>query len=82
MIWLGVSGRVTRPPAPQRLRPGASWWLIPIGLFAALEVATYLGRSSRYPTLSKVFDPLLQDDLVRSACFFGWLAAFWAMARR
>jgi hypothetical protein len=82
MIWLGLSARVPRRPAPPQLRPRASLWLVPIGLFAALEVATYLGRSSRYPTLSKVFDPLLQDDLVRSACYFGWLAAFWAMARR
>ena len=82
MMWIGLSARVSRRPAPGRPGRAAAWWLLPVVYFAAIEGVTFVAGSRRYPTLSRIFDPLLADELVRSACFFGWLAAFWALVRR
>jgi len=59
------------------------WWLIPVGLFVVVEVATYAGGSTHeFPTLSLLFDPLLDSYLMRVAAYFGWLTVFWGMVRR
>ncbi|HYN94863.1 MAG TPA: hypothetical protein VES42_13520 [Pilimelia sp.] len=78
----GALGVVPRWPAPRVSGRGAAWWLLPIALFGAVEGATFGVRSDRYPTLSALFDPVLESEIMRSAFFFGWLAAFWALVRR
>lgn len=83
LIWLGLSHRVPRRPAPARLGSGAIWWVLPIALFSFFEGATFaLGSSDDFPTFSRLADPLLEDQLVRSAAYFAWLAAFWGLVRR
>ena len=83
LVWLGLSGRVVRRPAPQRLRSGASWWLLPVLVFGVFEAATFLASAGdRFPTFSRLADPLLEDPLVRSAAWFAWLAGFWGLVRR
>jgi len=83
LVLVGLSGRVVpRRPVPGRPRPPAAWWLLPALGFAVLEGVTFLAGTRRYPTLSRLMDPLLEDEVVRSTCFFGWLAAFWVLVRR
>ncbi|WP_346115874.1 hypothetical protein [Micromonospora coerulea] len=83
LIWLGLSNRVPRRPAPRRLAPGAVWWLLPAAVFGVLEGATFvLSVGDDFPTFSRLADPLLDDELVRSTAWFGWLAAFWGLVRR
>jgi hypothetical protein len=83
LIWLGLSHRLPRRPAPARLGPGSVWWLVPVAVFGVFEGSTFLlGSGHEYPTFSKLADPLLKDELVRSVAYFGWLAAFWALVRR
>jgi hypothetical protein len=82
LLGLGVSARVPRRPAPGRLGRGAAWWLLPGVAFAVLEGATYLAGTRRYPTLSRLLDPALEGEFVRSAGYLGWLAAFWVLVRR
>jgi hypothetical protein len=79
---IGLSARMPRRPVPGRPGPGAAWWLMPALCFAVVEGATFLAGTRRYPTLSRLFDPLLEDEVIRSTCFFGWLAAFWVLVRR
>jgi hypothetical protein len=68
---------------PRQRRPmlgmRATWWLVPAGLFAALEMVT-LALGHR--TLSLLADPPLEREAVRSAGYFAWLAALWWMVRR
>jgi hypothetical protein len=95
MVAIGLAGSPRRPPVPLSARslgrssagpPGrrraAAWWLLPFTWFAAVEAVTFLAGTRRYPTLSRLMDPLLEDELIRSTCFLGWLAAFWALVRR
>lgn len=83
LIWLGLSGWVPRRPAPGGPRVRAVWWLLPIGLFGVLESTTFLlGSSDDFPTFSRLADPLLETDVVRSVGYFGWLTVFWALVRR
>jgi hypothetical protein len=58
---------------------GAVWWLLPVGLFAVLELTT-LARGGR--TLSLLADPLLSGEAGRAVGYFGWLTAFWWLVRR
>ena len=52
LIWLGLSNRVPRRPAPRRLAPGAVWWLLPVTVFGVFEGATFvLGDRRRLPHL-------------------------------
>ena len=82
MIWLGLSNRLTRKPTLTP-GPGAVWWLIPVAVFGVFEGSTFLlGSNPEYPTFSKLADPLLEDELVRSAAYLGWLSAFWGLVRR
>lgn len=83
MMWLGLSRRVARRPAPVRLAPGSGWWLVPVAVLGFFEGSTYLlGSAASYPTLSKLADPLLADPLLRSVGYFAWLSVFWALVRR
>jgi hypothetical protein len=83
LIWLGLSNRVPRRPAPAGFGPGAIWWALPIAVFAVFEAGTFmLGSTDDFPTFSRLADPMLDDELVRSAVYFGWLTAFWGLVRR
>ncbi|SBT53353.1 hypothetical protein [Micromonospora auratinigra] len=83
LIWIGLSNRVPRRPAPRRLAPGALWWLLPAIVFGIFEGTTFvLSVGDDFPTFSRLADPLLEDHVVRSAAWFAWLAAFWGMVRR
>ena len=83
LMVAGMSSRMPRIATPQELSPGVVWWLIPVGLFVVMEVATYAGGSTpHFPTLSLLFDPLLDSYPMRSAAYFSWLIIFWGMVRR
>ncbi len=83
LIWLGLTNRMPRRPVPQRLGRGTIWWVLPVAVFTFFEATTFaLGSTDDYPTFSRLTDPWLDDDLVRSAGYFAWLSAFWALVRR
>ncbi|MFG2102398.1 MULTISPECIES: hypothetical protein [Micromonospora] len=83
LIWLGLSNRVPRRPAPVRLGSGAIWWTLPVVVFGVFEGATFvLAAGDEFPTFSRLADPLLEDQLVRSAGWLVWLSAFWGLVRR
>ena len=83
LIWLGLSNRVPRRPAPQRLSSGAIWWTLPVLVFGVFEGATFFSAAGDdFPTFSRLADPLLEDRLVRSAGWLVWLSAFWGLVRR
>ena len=83
LLWLGLGNRVPRRPTGERLRAGGLWWLLPALIFGVLEAATFLfGSRDGFPTFSRLSDPLLEDPMIRSAAYFGWLAAFWGLVRR
>ncbi|TDC70826.1 hypothetical protein E1193_29545 [Micromonospora sp. KC606] len=83
LIWLGLGNRVPRRPALTRLGRGAIWWVLPVAVFVVFEGATFvMSAGDEFPTFSRLADPLLEDELVRSAVWFGWLAAFWGLVRR
>lgn len=83
LIWLGMTGRVARRPAPSRLAPGFAWWFAPLALFALVELFTFAMKDPvNWPTLSLLADPVLDNYLARAACYFGWLTAFWGLVRR
>lgn len=83
LVWLGLSQRVPRRPAPRRLGQGAIWWVLPVAVFGVFEGATFvMAAGDEFPTFSRLADPLLEDPLVRSAAWFAWLAAFWGLVRR
>jgi hypothetical protein len=80
--WFGVRSGGSRPtrnvlPAEARV------WLVPFGVLIAVEAVNFLlGSDDNHPTLSRLADPVLEQYLLRSGMFFGWLAAFWGLARR
>ena len=83
LLWLGMTGRAGRRAAPARLGRGAVWWFVPLLVFALVELVTFSMKDpARYPTLSLLADPVLDNYLARAACYFGWLAAFWGLIRR
>jgi hypothetical protein len=83
MIWLGLSNRMPRRPVGRALGPDAAWWLLPVAVFGAFETSTFLsGSTPDYPTFSRLADPALEAESVRSALYFGWLAGFRALVRR
>lgn len=83
-LWVGLAGWVRQPARlPSGWRPSAVWWLLPVAMFGVLEGATFLlGSSDEYPTFSRLADPLLEREVVRSVGYFGWLTAFWGLVRR
>ncbi|MFY1701001.1 hypothetical protein ACN28G_04525 [Micromonospora sp. WMMA1923] len=83
LIWVGLSNRMPRRPSPRRLPPGVVWWVLPAALFGVLEAATFaMAAKDDFPTFSRLADPLLEDELFRSAAWMAWLAAFWGLVRR
>ncbi|MGN9776760.1 hypothetical protein ACTMS0_13480 [Micromonospora sp. H33] len=83
LIWLGLSNRVPRRPAPHRLGSGAVWWTLPVVVFVVFEGTTFVAAAGDdFPTFSRLADPLLEDRLVRSATWLAWLSAFWGLVRR
>ena len=83
LFWLGMSNSVARRPAPRRLSRHAVWWLLPILVLAAVELTNFtFGSTYSHPTLSLLFDPVLEGYLARAALYFGWLSAFWGLIRR
>jgi hypothetical protein len=83
LMVAGMSSRVPRIATPPELPESVAWWLVPVGLFMVVEVATYAGGSGRdSPTLSLLADPLLDGYALRSAAYFGWLVVFWGLVRR
>jgi hypothetical protein len=82
-LWLGLTGRAGRRPAPTRLPHGAQWWLVPVLALSVLELFTFLRQSFEdFPTLSLLADPFLEGYVARSAAYLAWLAGFWALVRR
>ncbi|MGE5828971.1 MAG: hypothetical protein ACM30G_11520 [Micromonosporaceae bacterium] len=83
LVWIGMTGRAGRRPAPRRLARGAAWWLLPLLLLSFIELFAFTKHSiDAYPTLSLLADPVLDQYAARAACYFGWLTAFWALVRR
>ena len=83
MVWLGLSGRVARRPAPRSLPRSTVWWLLPIPALALVELYAFTRNSPEaYPTLSLLADPVLEGYLARAAAYFLWLTAFWGLVRR
>jgi hypothetical protein len=83
LVWLGLSGRIARRPAPRVLRRGALWWMAPILGLALTELFAFTRHSSdAYPTLSLLADPVLDGYLPRAFAYFLWLTSFWALVRR
>jgi hypothetical protein len=83
LIWVGMTGRAGRKPTLARLGSGSVWWFVPLLMFALVELFTFSKHDTvNYPTLSLLADPVLDNYLARSACYFGWLAAFWGLIRR
>lgn len=83
LIWLGLGNRVPRRRPPDRLHAGAIWWVLPAAVFGIFEAATFsLGSGDDFPTFSRLADPLLEDELIRSVAYFAWISAFWALVRR
>ena len=82
-FWLGYTGRLPKRAAPRRLSTHAAWWLVPALVLAAVELVNFgYGSTHAHPTLSDLADPLLDGYLVRSTMYFGWMTAFWGLARR
>lgn len=83
LVWLGVTHRVPRREAPRALGLRTLWWLVPVLVFAAIEIVNFaLGSTNDHPTLSLLADPALDDELIRSAVYFAWLTAFWGLIKR
>jgi hypothetical protein len=82
MTWLGLSGRVGKRPPVERIGAGA-WWLLPAGVFVAIELTNFrYGSTYPHPTLSVLLDGPLDRYSIRALCYFGWLGGFWGLVRR
>jgi hypothetical protein len=82
LIWFGLSNRASRRPVG-RVGGGVIWWVLPVAVFGLIEGTTFVvGAGDDFPTFSRLADPMLENPLVRSAGYFGWLAAFWGLVRR
>lgn len=83
LFWIGVSNTVREVQPLPRVPAVAAWWIVPFGLLILVEAATFLlGSTDSHPTLSRLADPVLERYVARSALFYGWMTAFWGMARR
>lgn len=82
LTWLGLSGQLRRY---DRTVPGEGlgWWLLPIVVFAPLEMVNYaLGSSYAHPTISVLLDPVFAGEPAKTVLYFGWLAVFWGLVHR
>jgi hypothetical protein len=83
LAGLGLSGRLGRRPVPPRPPRAALWWLVPVLLVAVVELVDFvLGSTYPHPSVSRLLDPPLSWYPVRALAYFGWLAAFYDLARR
>ncbi len=83
LMVAGFSSRLSRRAAPEALASGIVWWLVPLLVFAATELSSFLmGSTYAHPTLSILLDPVLDGYLMRSVAYFGWLTVFWGLVRR
>jgi hypothetical protein len=83
LLWLGLSGRAGRRPAPSSLPRGAAWWGIPVVMLGLVELFAFTKKSIEdYPTLSLLADPFLEGYLPRAGSYFVWLVVFWGLIRR
>jgi hypothetical protein len=83
MVWVGLAGGLARRPAPRTLARSALWWLVPVLLLGLTELIAdlHLPRSA-YPTISSIFDPILDHYLPRALGYLAWLGGYWTLARR
>ncbi len=79
-----LRGPAQRLPAPDELYPvGIGVWLALVLAFSAWElIAFFHGSTPAHPTVSVLLDPLLDDHVMRSAAFFGWLSLGAYLLRR
>jgi hypothetical protein len=83
LFWLGLAARLPRRRSPRRLTARAAWWLVPMGVLTVVELVDFaLGSTYDHPTLSVLFDPLLEGYAFRAAAYFAWLMAYWGLVRR
>jgi len=76
-------GPEQRRPAPDRLDPAGLAWLLPVLAFSAWElIAWFQGSTAAHPTVSVLVDPLLDEHVIRSVAFFGWLSLGAYLLRR
>jgi hypothetical protein len=82
LIWFGLSHRGSRRPT-HRVGAGVIWWVLPVAVFGLVEGTTFVAAAGDdFPTFSRLADPMLENPLIRSAGYLGWLAAFWGLVRR
>jgi hypothetical protein len=83
LMWLGITGRAGRRPAPMRLGRAAAWWLGPALLLALVELFSFTRHSTNaFPTISLLADPILDHYVPRAGFYFAWLCGFWGLVRR
>ena len=83
MVWVAMTATAGRRVAPRRLGRGAWWWLVPALLLGLTELWAFLGvPRDNYPTISLLFDPVLEHYLPRAIAWFGWITGFWVLVRR
>lgn len=83
MVWFGVAGRAGRRSAIGLLDRGALLWLVPVLVLGLTEFYSFLHTPrENYPTVSWIFDPLLEHYLPRALGWFAWLGGFWTLVRR
>ncbi|HKD96482.1 MAG TPA: hypothetical protein VKB69_02665 [Micromonosporaceae bacterium] len=83
LTWLGVAHRTAKRSSPTRLTRSAAWWLLPAGVFVAVELTDFaLGSTYPHPTLSVLVDDPLTHYTVRACAYLTWLGGFWGLVRR
>jgi hypothetical protein len=83
IAWLGLTNRVGKRSAPDRLGRDGLWWLVPVAVLISVELTNFLlGSTYDHPTLSLLADPLLEGYIARSIGYFAWVTAFWGLIRR
>ena len=82
----GATGRRSAGSRTKRrgdLSRGVAVWAVLFVAGSAWEVGAYLQEPrSDHPTVSSLFDGVLDPHPVRAVAFLGWLAAAAALARR
>ncbi|HKE66033.1 MAG TPA: hypothetical protein VKB59_15460 [Micromonosporaceae bacterium] len=83
LMWLGLANRTAKRASPWRLGRAAGWWLLPAGIFVAIELVNFLyGSTYAHPTFSVLVAEPLAHYPVRSLAYFVWLGGFWGLVRR
>jgi hypothetical protein len=83
LFWLGLSGRIAKRASPTRIPRAGAWWLVPAGMFVAVELTNFAyGSTYPHPTFSVLMDTPLSHHSVRSMVYFLWLSGFWGLVHR